>query len=716
MSSEHNPLLRSPQRGPLSPRGKYQTFKGSSRGLTYSPPDNKDDDGFESSHTNAFPPPIAPSHSSWDVLPYYLPCLIWIPNYNWKKFGCDFIAGLSLASFQIPLGLSFATSLAHVEPLCGLYSLAVTPFIYALFGSVPHMIVGPESAISLVVGQAVETLTSHDLSLETVDIATMISFMSGLTLLFGGIFRLGFLGNILSKALLRGFISSIGFVMIVNSLITELKLNKLMLTIPEHYHTPFEKILFLVRYGPSNYHLPTSFLSLAVFTTLMTIRIFKKKMMRRIKWIVFIPEILSVVIFSIVLSYMCDLKKKYDISVIGDFNTDGFDDFRNPLSKCNRGLIPALRDVSLVSALLGFLESITASKSLGGYGNTVASSNRELVALGLMNTIGSAFGIIPAFGGYGRSKINAFSGAQTVMAGVFMGSVTLFTIKFLLPVIHYIPTCVLSVITTFVGVSLLEEAPHDIKFHIRCKGYDELIMFVLTFLCTCFYSIEFGILAGCTYSLISIVKHSAQSRIQILARVEGTDHFINANEYLQLDLDSDNCSAPDIEHFEGCLVVKIPEPLTFTNTEDLKERLDRLERFGSTKAHPGMKSEGGSSIEYIIFDLHGMTFMDSSATQILKDIVVEYRKRDVVVFLARVPPNLEVRERLKESGINDLVQKQEVKQHSNHSLQSAQTPYFPNIAEALSMVDNLKARTRSQQILRTSPSISSSMLMNSNLV
>ena len=102
----------------------------------------------------------------FETIPYYLPCFAWLPEYTFSKLWGDIIAGISLASFQIPLALSYTTSIAHVPPLCGLYSLAISPFVYGVFGSVPQMIVGPESAISLVVGQAVESITLHkDLSL-----------------------------------------------------------------------------------------------------------------------------------------------------------------------------------------------------------------------------------------------------------------------------------------------------------------------------------------------------------------------------------------------------------------------------------------------------------------------------------------------------------------------------------------------------------------------
>lgn len=180
----------------------------------------------------------------FETLPYYLPCFSWLPEYTFNKLWGDVIAGISVASFQIPLALSYTTSIAHVPPLCGLYSLAISPFVYGILGSVPQMIVGPESAISLVVGQAVESITLHKENVSLIDISTVITFVSGTILLFSGISRFGFLGNVLSKALLRGFISSVGLVMIINSLISELKLDKFFSKLASTLPYPFRENTF----------------------------------------------------------------------------------------------------------------------------------------------------------------------------------------------------------------------------------------------------------------------------------------------------------------------------------------------------------------------------------------------------------------------------------------------------------------------------------------
>ena len=101
---------------------------------------------------------------------------------------------------------------------------------------------------------------------------------------------------------------------------------------------------------------------------------------------------------------------------------------------------------SFLIALLGFFESSVAAKSLGGAEGSkdmiqgiALSPNRELVALGFANLVGGCFQSLPAFGGYGRSKVNASTGGKTPMSSIFLSLITVICILYLLPIFYYLP-------------------------------------------------------------------------------------------------------------------------------------------------------------------------------------------------------------------------------------------------------------------------------------
>lgn len=685
--------------------------------------------------------PLSMEDLSWsEILPYYLPCLLWIPQYSWLYFGGDFLGGLTLVFFQIPLSLSYATTLAHVPILLGLFSLAILPLIYLIFGSVPQMVVGPEAPISLVVGQAVEPLLHHSKKhtrLDAIEYVVAITFVLGATLLGFGLGRFGFLDNVLSASLLKGFICGVGIVMCLNLSIVMMGLDKLMEQVrddPEQMdiHSPFLKFVFLIRHW-NHYHPLTLKISLAGFVVIMAIRIFKKRAERlkrlRPVWYyrlaVYIPEIMLVFVVS---TYLCEQYRwdKEGIKVIGKVKNKGGLVLYNPFLKRILLLMKKLSTLGFLCAMLGFFESTTASKSLGSTYDLPISSNRELVALGSLNLVNLVFGALPAFGGYGRSKINAIT-AKTTMLSAIMGLLTLVAIVYCLDLFYFVPGCILLVISAVIGISLIEEVPHEVYFHICARGWSEIITFFITVTTTIFFSMEAGIAVGLVYLLIRVIRHLAKLRIQILARSPGTNMFADADlpttgsytsegrggtvQFLPDFFNDDNTTRLNkslLEDIEGCLIVKIPEPLTFTNCADLRARLRRVEEFGSTTTHPALRrSRDASLTNYIIFDLNGMTGLDSLAARILVDLLDGYVARGLDVFFVRVTHHPKVRHRLVDIGVTDILKASldRVNFYVRPSrllvdsdtpdfsqlIELNKEPYFAHISDALKVIDNYEA-------------------------
>ena len=168
---------------------------------------------------------------SYRYLTYYIPFFQWIPQYQWSYLRGDLVAALTMASFYLPMSLSYASNLGHLPPINGLYSYVFNPLIYAVLGSCPQMVVGPEAAGSLLVGTVVRSSVDRghhgdDDEMMHARIAGVVTGMAGAMILIAGLTRLGFLDNVLSRPFLRGFISAIGFVIIVDQLIPEMGLVK----------------------------------------------------------------------------------------------------------------------------------------------------------------------------------------------------------------------------------------------------------------------------------------------------------------------------------------------------------------------------------------------------------------------------------------------------------------------------------------------------------
>lgn len=394
----------------------------------------------------------------------------WIRQYRWKFLRGDLIAALTMASFYIPMSLSYASNLAHLPPINGLYAFVFNPFIYAIFGTVPQLVVGPEAAGSLLTGQVVrENISSgkhrdNDFASNT-QIAGMVTGIAGAIILLAGLFRLGFLDSVLSRPFLRGFISAIGVVIFVDQLVPETGMSALIEHDPSGaaHGSSLTKIIYLIKNADKAHRL-TCAVSFGAFAIVMVFRQLKRSLQPRYPSVAYFPDRFLVVVFSALFTWGFSWDKQ-GLDILGDLKTTGKPfQVHFPFQPSMMEHVTDAFSTSFLIALLGFFESSVAAKSLAnstakiekkidkdgneyeeadGIVNMNVSANRELVALGVANIFGGLFMGIPAFGGYGRSLVNKSTGGKTPMSSVFLSLITVFCILFLLPYFYYIPVSLL---------------------------------------------------------------------------------------------------------------------------------------------------------------------------------------------------------------------------------------------------------------------------------
>lgn len=377
-----------------------------------------------------------------------------------------------MASFYVPMALSYASNLSHMPPINGLYAFVFNPFFYAMLGTCPQMIVGPEAAGSLLTGSVVAEAIkagkfADDDGVKAAQVGGMVTGISGAIILIAGILRLGFLDSVLSRPFLRGFISSIGLVIFINQLVPEMGLDKAAEHSARAHGSPLESLMFIADHH-KEIHKFTAAISFGAVAIILFLRELKRRLqpLPKLSWVVYIPDRFIIVVLSAVFSWQYNWQAK-GLDILGDIRPpSGVQIFQPhwPFAKENFEHVGDAFETAFIIALLGFFESCVAAKSLGsgnvkietviktnkdgtteeveqadGIRGVTVSSNRELVALGVANVIGGAFMAIPAFGGYGRSKINASTGGKTPMSSILLSLITVFCTVFLLPYFYFIP-------------------------------------------------------------------------------------------------------------------------------------------------------------------------------------------------------------------------------------------------------------------------------------
>lgn len=174
-------------------------------------------------------------------------------------------------------------------------------------------------------------------------------------------------------------------------------------------------------------------------------------MQPRHPWVAYIPDRFIVVVMSAVFAYAFNWADQ-GIDILGEVHSSTGSPFpaHFPFVPSYMRHVREAMSTSFLIALLGFFESSVAAKSLGGSekkpGEGIRglqhSANRELVALGVANIVGGCFMALPAFGGYGRSKVNKSTGGTTPMSSILLSVFTALTVLFLLPLLFYIPVSI----------------------------------------------------------------------------------------------------------------------------------------------------------------------------------------------------------------------------------------------------------------------------------
>ncbi|KAI0733717.1 sulfate anion transporter, partial [Fomitopsis betulina] len=565
---------------------------------------------------------------NWAKVNYYVPSTAWIPAYSWSLFSGDLLGGLTVACMLIPQSVSYATSLARLNPITGLFSAAIPGLIYALFGTSRQLNVSPEASLSLLIGQAIDGIlhdshfTHYGRDKIGIAVSTIITFQVGVIALLLGLFRLGFMDVVLSRALLRGFVTAVAVVILVQQLIPMFGLTALRNQV--QLHTTLDKFIFIVENVWEHSHQLTVIIGFSALAILLAIRSFKG-LFKRYTFIYRLPEVLLVVIFSTFLSGKLGWDQQ-GVEILGDVPVNTGSHFvESPLSNVTLKFLRRTTSLSVVCVIVGFLDSIVAAKQNAGlYGYSI-SPNRELVALGAGNFVGSFIpGTLPAFGSITRSKINGEVGARTQMSSMVCSVVVLLTIFYLMPWLHHLPKTVLGAVICLVVFSLLAEVPHDLKFYWRLRSWTDLSLMALTFALTIFWDLEMGIAVSLVISLVLVVHKSSKPRMTILGRLPGTDVWKPVDENPEAQEDT-----------AGVLIVRIRENLDFANTAQLKDRLRRLELYGVSKHHPS-DAPRREHASVLVFHLADVDSVDASAAMIFYELVETYQNHGVGLFITHL--------------------------------------------------------------------------------
>ena len=139
-----------------------------------------------------------------------------LQSYSASFLSHDLVAGLTLVAIAIPEQLATAR-LGGFSPQIGFFAFLAGSLAFALFGSNRFLSSGADSTITPIFAGGLALLATSG-SPDYVALAGALALMVGLVLVIGGIFRLGWIADLLSIPVTVGFLAGISLHILISQL------------------------------------------------------------------------------------------------------------------------------------------------------------------------------------------------------------------------------------------------------------------------------------------------------------------------------------------------------------------------------------------------------------------------------------------------------------------------------------------------------------------
>jgi SulP family sulfate permease len=139
---------------------------------------------------------------------FHIPVMEGLLPIERSQVPAEVIAGLTLAALAIPEVMGY-TKIAGMPVITGLYTILTPSFLYAIFCSSRHLVVGADSATAAILAAGLVGIASVG-SDQYVALAAVLAFMAAGFLILARIIGLGFLADFLSRTVLVGFLTGVG--------------------------------------------------------------------------------------------------------------------------------------------------------------------------------------------------------------------------------------------------------------------------------------------------------------------------------------------------------------------------------------------------------------------------------------------------------------------------------------------------------------------------
>ncbi|MGZ5417750.1 MAG: SulP family inorganic anion transporter, partial [Nocardioides sp.] len=337
-----------------------------------------------------------------------------------------------------------------------------------------------------------------------------------------------------------------------------------------------------------------------------------------------VPGALVLVVGGLTASWLLDLGDR-GVALVGDVPR-GLPSLEVPDGALmwDHAAIVAVAAVALV--LIGFSQTAGDARAFAAKHRYQIDIDQESVAQSMANVGAGLIQGMPVSTSLSASSLNEHSGARTGLASLTSGLTVLLTLLFLAPLFSDLPKPVLAALiieAVVMGMMNLTE----MRRLARVQRFDFWVA-ITAIIGTLVFGVLAGVMIGIALSLLWLIYVATHPDMPALGLQAGTQVFRDLEEH------------PEDERFPEVLPIRLDGGLFFATSDALEDRVREL-----IHANPGLNG--------IVLDCEGVNFIDSQGSAKLGDIVTLAGEAGVTLRLARLKPS--VRSTLAKDGVIDLI-------------------------------------------------------------
>jgi SulP family sulfate permease len=507
-------------------------------------------------------------------------------HYDRKDLRGDLVGGLTVTAYLIPQVMAYS-ALAGLPAQTGLWVIVVTMTMYALIGSSRLLSVGPESTTALLTAAVLAPLALGD-PVHYAALAALLAFLVGMYALLAFVFRLGFVGELISKPVLIGYMAGVAVIMIAS------QLGKIT-----GVDVAGDSFLEVMSSFAKNAPAGISWLSVAIgMSVTVLLLVFTPRYPR-------VPVPLVVMLAATAVVAALDLTA-YGVSVVGDV----------PFAIPRVGL-PSLGsdDLSLMLLpalgifIVGYADNILTARIFAARHNQRVHNNQEFLAMGATNIGSSLVSGFPVSSSASRTVIAEASGARSQLYSLVSAALVLLSMLAFSRVIAAFPSAALGGLVVYAAIRLI-----DVKEFRRLWSFRrrEFLLAAFAVAGVLLFNILYGVLAAVVISIVELLTRVARPHAAVLGQSPDIAGWHDIDDYT------------GSQQIAGLVVFRYDSPLFFANAEHFALRCNEA----VDGAWPPPR--------WFLLNMEGNTEVDITGLDALEEVRDHCERNGIVLALVRV--------------------------------------------------------------------------------